>query len=625
MLQLADHGDPAEQQARSTAESIAGAPPPRAGAGRPPGIAPPVVHEALRRDGRPLDPPLRSWFEAALHDDLGDVLVHTGGLAATSADAIGAHAYSAGRDVVLGRPAKEPSGFQVLAHELAHVAQRGEPVLHRYESGEHAQAGNVAHKVTINGVTMDEGDLIALGDLYEKPEDIYKAPAAELQKLVTLIERDKKFYSGQGGTAVSNAEWADATKARPKDQQYLELAKRNDPHFAPRASGAPGAKGDHKAEWRKYHQQAIEATIASTAGGKAGVPDEATVLNGFAAHFLTDAFAAGHLVNKDDAMDQAKVMWQKQTFNGLIFKETAFTKGVAHQVLADPKVSALMAQKELKEVSFGPVTEDRFSEFINLMAEKKPDQFFNAFARLIHDQLNESINPPRIALEVTNAKGDVWNLSGDATLAQSPDTLRIMKAAVAQSYINLEAAAKLTGSPTDLEPYFKAVWDFTPTPTAAGQKMLDSVVSTTRTQPTRSRSTPSPTSRSRRSTRSSRSSRPRASCATRRSPESDAGERLEPRANRVHDLLCACDHGDRLLVGQEIGRRGDARAQRLRRAAFDPRTYHDHTRPLARSGCHQRAFYSWRVTIPSPIGSDSIMCCIAADGASPSSSSTSIR
>lgn len=479
MLRLADPADPAEQRARTTAASISAAPPPPGGGMRPPAYAPPVVHEALRTEGRPLDGPVRSWFEAELHDDLGDVSVHTGGLAAASADAIGAHAYTAGRDVVLGAPSEKPSTFQVLAHELAHVTQRGgEPVLHRYESGEHAQAGNAARKVTINGVTMDEGDLVALGDLYEKPEDIYKAPAAELQKLVTLIERDKKFYSGQGGTAVSNAEWADATKSRPKDQQYLELAKRNDPHFAPRASGAPGAKGDHRAEWRKYHQQAIEATIASTASGKTGVPDEATVLNGFAAHFLTDAFAAGHLVNKDDAMDKAKAMWQKQTFSGTFFKESAFTKGVAHQVLSDPKVAALMAKKELKEIAFGDVTEERFSEFITLMADKKPDQFFNAFARLIHDQLNESINPPRISLEVTNARGDVWNLSGDETLAQSPDTLRIMRAAVAQSYSNLEAAAKLTGTPADLEPYFKAVWDYTPKPTAAGQKMLDGIVST---------------------------------------------------------------------------------------------------------------------------------------------------
>jgi hypothetical protein len=477
-LRIADPAAPAEQHARRTAGSILGAPSPPSSGARPPTLAPPIVHEALRTAGRPLDRPVRNWFAAELHDDFRDVRVHTGELASASADAIGAHAYAAGRDIVLGAGPPEPAGFQLLAHELAHVAQRGEPVVHRYESGEHAQAGNAARKVTISGVTMDEGDLVALGDLYEKPEDIYKAPAAELQALVTLIERDKKFYSGQGGAAVSNAEWAAATKNRPKDQQYLELAKRNDTHFAPHASGAAGAQGDNKSEWRKYHQQALEATIASTAGGKKGVPDEATVLNGFAAHFLTDAFAAGHIVNKDDAMEKAKAMWKTQKFSGVYFKESAFTKGVAHKVLSDPTVAALMANKQLQEAAWGDVTEQRFSEFIYQMADTKPELFFNAFARLIHDKLNESIGLPRIPLEVTNAKGSVWSLSGDETLSQSPDTLRIMRAAVAQSYSNLEAAAKLTVTPADFELYFKAVWDYTPKPTAAGQKILDGIVST---------------------------------------------------------------------------------------------------------------------------------------------------
>jgi hypothetical protein len=477
-LQIAAPTSHSEKQACQLEASISGTRPGLSGGGpRLPAVAPPIVHQALRTDDRPLDEPVRSWFAAELHDDLRDVRVHTGELASASTHEIRAHAYTVGRHVVLGSGLTEPTAFAVLAHELAHVAQR-ENVLHRYESGEHAQAGSTARKVTINGVTMDEGDLVALGDLYEKPEDIYKAPKAELQTLVDLIERDKKFYSGQGGKPVSNKEWSDATKTRPKDQQFLELAKRNDPHFAPLASGAPGPKGDHKAEWRKYHQQAILATIASTATGKSGVPEEAIVLNGFAAHFLTDAFAAGHLVNKDDAMAAAQTAWNKQTFSGTIFKESTFTKNVAHQVLSDPSVAALMAKKQLKEIAWGDVNETRFSEFIYQMSQKKPDLFFNAFARLVHDKLNESINDPANALEVTNAKGDTWKLSGDETLSKSPATLRIMQAAVAQSYSNLEAAAKLTATPADFEPYFKAVWDYAPTPTADGKKTLDGIVST---------------------------------------------------------------------------------------------------------------------------------------------------
>jgi len=248
---------------------------------------------------------------------------------------------------------------------------------------------------------------------------------------------------------LSNAEWANATKARPNDQQYVELAKRNDPHFAPPTSGAPGPTNDHKIEWRKYHQQALIATIASTASGKSGVTQEAMVLNGFAAHFLTDAFAAGHLVNKDDAMAKGQAAWKAPSFSGIIFKESAFTKSVARRVLSDPTVAALMAKKQLKEIDWGDVSEQRFSEFIYQISDKKP-AFFNAFARLIHDKLNESIKDPSNALEVTNARGHPpWKLSGDKTLSDSPETLRIMQAAVAQSYSNLEAVAKLTATPSD--------------------------------------------------------------------------------------------------------------------------------------------------------------------------------
>ncbi|MDP9255494.1 MAG: hypothetical protein M3Q31_02905, partial [Actinomycetota bacterium] len=33
--------------------------------------------------------------------------------------------------------------------------------------------------------------------------------------------------------------------------------------------------------------------------------------NMFAAHFLTDALAAGHLINKTEVMEQAKASWNK--------------------------------------------------------------------------------------------------------------------------------------------------------------------------------------------------------------------------------------------------------------------------------------------------------------------------
>jgi hypothetical protein len=76
--------------------------------------------------GRPLDGDIRTDMEAGFGTDLAAVRVHAGSKAASSARALGALAYTAGRHIVLGDPAMAsgaPASRQVLAHELTHVLQ----------------------------------------------------------------------------------------------------------------------------------------------------------------------------------------------------------------------------------------------------------------------------------------------------------------------------------------------------------------------------------------------------------------------------------------------------------------------------------------------------------------------
>lgn len=80
---------------------------------------------------RPLDPGVRSAAEAALGEELGDVQLHTDEVAGQEADALGARAFARGTDIYFGPGEYRPesrSGQELLAHELAHVAQqrRGE-------------------------------------------------------------------------------------------------------------------------------------------------------------------------------------------------------------------------------------------------------------------------------------------------------------------------------------------------------------------------------------------------------------------------------------------------------------------------------------------------------------------
>ncbi len=120
--------DPAELAAERTAEFLLRSAPvpgptaPASGRARPPlpdlaGL-PLIVGETLRSGGSPLDAATRAEFEPRLGQDLGHVRLHTGERAAASADAVSAHGYTVGADIVLGSTADR----RTLAHELAHVA-----------------------------------------------------------------------------------------------------------------------------------------------------------------------------------------------------------------------------------------------------------------------------------------------------------------------------------------------------------------------------------------------------------------------------------------------------------------------------------------------------------------------
>lgn len=92
---------------------------------------PAPLRNGARSPGVLLDHELRRSFEAGFGHDFSRVRVHTGARAAESAESLGAEAYTVGQDLVFadGRYAPEtPEGEWLLAHELAHVVQRGDAV-----------------------------------------------------------------------------------------------------------------------------------------------------------------------------------------------------------------------------------------------------------------------------------------------------------------------------------------------------------------------------------------------------------------------------------------------------------------------------------------------------------------
>jgi hypothetical protein len=89
--------------------------------------APPIVHEVLASPGAPLDAATRAFMEPRFGYDFSRVRVHSGAAAARSAQAVNAHAYTAGHHVVFGAGEFAPAtrnARRLIAHELTHVVQQ---------------------------------------------------------------------------------------------------------------------------------------------------------------------------------------------------------------------------------------------------------------------------------------------------------------------------------------------------------------------------------------------------------------------------------------------------------------------------------------------------------------------
>lgn len=77
--------------------------------------------------GAPLPVATRALFESRFGHDFGDVRIHTDPATATTARALGARAYTTGRDIVFAPDQFAPGtsdGQKLLAHELTHVVQQ---------------------------------------------------------------------------------------------------------------------------------------------------------------------------------------------------------------------------------------------------------------------------------------------------------------------------------------------------------------------------------------------------------------------------------------------------------------------------------------------------------------------
>jgi Domain of unknown function (DUF4157) len=117
---------------------------------------PAIVGQALESPGQPLDRSIRDVMEQGFGTTFGHVSVHSDSLAARSARAVHAEAYTVGNHLVFAENSYTPGTTQgrlLIAHELAHVVQqgnapfRGSPLSLRIETAGETTAEQAARNV----------------------------------------------------------------------------------------------------------------------------------------------------------------------------------------------------------------------------------------------------------------------------------------------------------------------------------------------------------------------------------------------------------------------------------------------------------------------------------------------
>jgi hypothetical protein len=349
-----------------------------------------------------------------------------------------------------------------------------------FDTGEHVRMGVDTYDDRLRvgknpGVAFSYGQIIAMADLYDSVDDMMAADVAELTRLKALIQQSTVHYTG-GGPDVTTDEWQKATGGR-----YLKLAADNYEHFSPISvtgiGKGRGTKGDNKSAWERYHQRAIEEAQQAQVGQNGSVfLEHPLIINAFGDHFLTDAFASGHLINKEMVIDRFKSNFLKKgelTSAGKKFFAAVATKAFRGDVA---KKFSVLETADYPICAAGWCfmwhpnidTTHMFMELLTHAAEEQPDKVANVAVKALHDYLNKN------GIEVTNDGGDPsWLLKGDVHLDAT--TLMIARRAVQQSVDNINDPAILASN-LNLDPFFARVWKHVPKLTNKSKQTIASLV-----------------------------------------------------------------------------------------------------------------------------------------------------
>lgn len=191
-----------------------------------------VAAEAVREPGVPLDVATRTAMEQRFNEDFSAVRLHTGASAQRSAQALDAHAFTLGTHVVFERPSSGAPAPELLAHELAHVAQQARGARLGPGAGDSGGLEREADAAA-QGVTRGAGMRVAQASpvsVQRQPKRRNVAPDLPPQLLEDLKKMGVAGDAPEGPAVVGDADRKLAAAAA----EYLKTGK------SPRAADAAG-------------------------------------------------------------------------------------------------------------------------------------------------------------------------------------------------------------------------------------------------------------------------------------------------------------------------------------------------------------------------------------------------
>ncbi len=355
------------------------------------------------------------------------------------------------------------------------VQQAGSEQVMCFEGAEHMDLGNAAYgsqMLTVGGVTLPAGAFTAMqGDFFgtwAELERTCRTNPALINEYYQILQREGRLRDAHRRDPANNPE-PDSNGpimlagGGARATEYLGLASTNFNHFSDQSAdsdalfrvaaalnpgyraeidAARGKFGMNIGQWLTNHMTAAQRTFLDGTQGKE-FGGGAVAMDAGALHYLTDAFAAGHMRTPRTAMFAE----YKRVF------QAAARAQVNHAADAIPDTIDVTAWVRQGVHNLSPALLQRGADWaaaqlpamtINLTAMKAAarakllpiadsigetiaSSVAGFSAKVLHDYDNEH------GIDVFNDAGERWTAKGDHNLAGSPDNERIAAAAGAAS------------------------------------------------------------------------------------------------------------------------------------------------------------------------------------------------